>query len=208
MVMIAMMVTMMSPMSTLSTMMMMAMTMRTFKPAKNLHSRQQMRRHKRGRRRCLCRWKPSQASTLHLRCHLPSFWKIHILEGWVWVCGWWCWLRQRFKVQLFHPKMTIYNRSNNSDCHNALQWPLGSWWLQWSFPICIWVAAKYWWCYVANWCLLLLPLCKCQLCHSLRQWRSIRKVTENLFSVHTTGSQQSLQITRTWSRWSKPKFTF
>ena len=121
---------------------------------------------------------------------------------------WGRWLIQRFKVQLFHPKMTIYNRSNNSDCHNALQWPLGSWWLQWSFPICISVAAKYWWCYVANWCLLLLPLCKCQLCHSLRQWRSIRKVTENLFSVHTTGSQQSLQITRTWSRWSKPKFTF
>ena len=69
---------------------------------------------------------------------------------------WGRWLIQRFKVQLFHPKMTIYNRSNNSDCHNALQWPLGSWWLQWSFPICIWVAAKYWWCYVANWCLLRL----------------------------------------------------
>ena len=87
-------------------MMMAMMTLLTLKSTKNLYNRQQTRRHMRGRRRCQCRWKPSQASIVHLRCHPPSFWQQdRILRGWeFWWWWWWPWLRQRL-AQHSHLKM-------------------------------------------------------------------------------------------------------
>ena len=64
-------------------MMKMMMTMMTMMPVIDLYNRQQKQHHKRGQRRCPCRWKPSQASAFYLRCHPPSFWN-NIMGGWEW----------------------------------------------------------------------------------------------------------------------------